>query len=56
MAGPRSPDVRDILDAVAAGELTPAAAEARLAGYVTGEAGLIARQFDAARDADGSDE
>jgi NCAIR mutase (PurE)-related protein len=38
--------MRDILDAVAAGELTPAAAEAQLAGYVTGEAG----RFDTARE------
>jgi NCAIR mutase (PurE)-related protein len=38
--------MRDILEAVAAGELSPAAAEARLAGYVTGDAG----RFDAARE------
>jgi hypothetical protein len=56
VAGPRGPDLRDILDALVAGELTPAAAEARLAGYVTGGAGLTARQLDGARDADGSDE
>ncbi len=37
--------MRDILDAVAEGELTPAAAEARLRGYATSEAG----RFDAAR-------
>ncbi|MFC7134645.1 MULTISPECIES: nickel pincer cofactor biosynthesis protein LarB [Salinibaculum] len=38
--------MRDILDAVAAGELSPEAAEAKLRGYVTGEAG----RFDAARE------
>jgi NCAIR mutase (PurE)-related protein len=38
--------MRDILDAVAAGELSPEAAEAQLAGYVTGDAG----RFDAARE------
>ena len=38
--------MRDILEAVAAGELSPAAAEAELAGYVTGDAG----RFDAARE------
>jgi hypothetical protein len=38
--------MRDILDAVAAGDLSPAAAEARLRGYATGEAG----RFDAARE------
>jgi hypothetical protein len=38
--------MREILDAVAAGELSPEAAEARLAGYVTGDAG----RFDAARE------
>jgi NCAIR mutase (PurE)-related protein len=38
--------MRDILDAVAAGELSPETAEARLAGYVTGDAG----RFDAARE------
>jgi NCAIR mutase (PurE)-related protein len=38
--------MRDILDAVAAGELSPAAAEARLRGYATTEAG----RFDAARE------
>jgi hypothetical protein len=38
--------MREILAAVAAGDLSPAAAEARLAGYVTGEAG----RFDAARE------
>ncbi len=37
--------MRDILEAVAAGELSPARAEAELAGYVTSEAG----RFDAAR-------
>jgi NCAIR mutase (PurE)-related protein len=37
--------MREILDAVAAGELSPAAAEAQLRGYATGEAG----RFDAAR-------
>ncbi|MFC4989485.1 MULTISPECIES: nickel pincer cofactor biosynthesis protein LarB [Saliphagus] len=37
--------MRDILEAVAAGELSPVRAEAELAGYVTGEAG----RFDAAR-------
>jgi NCAIR mutase (PurE)-related protein len=40
-------DLRAVLDAVAAGELAPAAAEAALGGYVTGEAG----RFDAAREA-----
>jgi len=38
--------MRDILEAVAAGEMTPEAAEAELAGYVTTEAG----RFDAARE------
>ncbi len=38
--------MRDILDAVAAGELDPAEAEAELAGYATGDAG----RFDAARE------
>lgn len=38
--------MRDILDAVAAGDLTPAEAEAKLAGYATSEAG----RFDAARE------
>ncbi|MFB6122096.1 MAG: nickel pincer cofactor biosynthesis protein LarB [Haloferacaceae archaeon] len=38
--------MRDILDAVAAGDLSPAEAEARLAGYATTEAG----RFDAARE------
>jgi hypothetical protein len=38
--------MRDILDAVAAGDLSPAAAEARLRGYATTEAG----RFDAARE------
>jgi hypothetical protein len=38
--------MRDILEAVAAGELSPAAAEARLAGYATTDAG----RFDAARE------
>ncbi|MFC7140153.1 nickel pincer cofactor biosynthesis protein LarB [Halosimplex aquaticum] len=37
--------MRELLEAVAAGELSPAAAEAELAGYATGEAG----RFDAAR-------
>ncbi len=37
--------MRDILEAVAEGELSPAAAEAELAGYATGDAG----RFDAAR-------
>jgi len=39
--------MREILDAVAAGDLSPAQAEAELAGYATGEAG----RFDAAREA-----
>jgi NCAIR mutase (PurE)-related protein len=38
--------MRDIRDAVATGEMTPAEAEAALAGYATGEAG----RFDAARE------
>lgn len=38
--------MRDILDAVARGDLSPAAAEARLAGYATTDAG----RFDAARE------
>jgi len=38
--------MRDILDRVAAGELSPAAAEAEIRGYATGEAG----RFDAARE------
>lgn len=38
--------MRDILDAVADGDLSPAAAEARLAGYATTDAG----RFDAARE------
>jgi hypothetical protein len=38
--------MREILDAVAAGDLTPAAAEARLRGYATTGAG----RFDAARE------
>jgi len=38
--------MRDILDAVAAGDLGPAAAEAELRGYATGDAG----RFDAARE------
>ncbi|MFB6142287.1 MAG: nickel pincer cofactor biosynthesis protein LarB [Halorientalis sp.] len=38
--------MRELLEAVAAGEVTPAEAEARLAGYATGEAG----RFDAARE------
>jgi hypothetical protein len=38
--------MRDILQAVAAGDLSPEAVEARLAGYVTTEAG----RFDAARE------
>lgn len=37
--------MRDILEAVAAGDLSPVAAEARLRGYATGEAG----RYDAAR-------
>jgi NCAIR mutase (PurE)-related protein len=37
--------MREILEAVAAGELSPAAAEAELRGYATGEAG----RYDAAR-------
>ena len=39
--------MREILEAVAAGDLSPAQAEAELSGYVTGEAG----RFDAAREA-----
>ncbi|WP_251342122.1 nickel pincer cofactor biosynthesis protein LarB [Haloplanus halophilus] len=38
--------MREVLDAVAAGELSPAEAEARLAGYATTDAG----RFDAARE------
>jgi len=38
--------MRDILDAVAAGELTPEEAEVRLRGYATGDAG----RFDATRE------
>jgi len=38
--------MRDVLDAVAAGELTPAEAEAKLSGYATSGAG----RFDAARE------
>ncbi|MFC6837357.1 nickel pincer cofactor biosynthesis protein LarB [Halomarina ordinaria] len=38
--------MRELLEAVAAGDLSPAAAEARLAGYATSEAG----RFDAARE------
>ena len=38
--------MRDILEAVAAGELSPASAEAELRGYATGEAG----RFDATRE------
>src|SRR6056297_899792 len=38
--------MREILEAVAAGELTPAEAEARLSGYATTGAG----RFDAARE------
>ncbi|MFC7213876.1 nickel pincer cofactor biosynthesis protein LarB [Saliphagus sp. GCM10025334] len=38
--------MRELLEAVAAGECSPAEAEAQLSGYVTGEAG----RFDAARD------
>ncbi|WP_276255268.1 nickel pincer cofactor biosynthesis protein LarB [Halomontanus rarus] len=38
--------MRDLLEAVAAGELSPTEAEAELAGYVTGDAG----RFDAARE------
>ncbi|WP_459194583.1 nickel pincer cofactor biosynthesis protein LarB [Halosimplex sp. J119] len=37
--------MRELLEAVAAGDLSPAEAEAKLAGYATGEAG----RFDAAR-------
>lgn len=37
--------MRDVLEAVAAGEMSPEAAEAELVGYVTGEAG----RFDASR-------
>ncbi len=39
--------MREILEAVAAGELTPAEAESKLAGYATTDAG----RFDAAREA-----
>lgn len=38
--------MRDILDAVAAGDLSPEAAEAKLSGYATNEAG----RYDAARE------
>jgi NCAIR mutase (PurE)-related protein len=38
--------MRDVLEAVAAGELSPEAAQARLRGYATTEAG----RFDAARE------
>ena len=38
--------MRELLEAVAAGEMSPAEAEAELAGYATGEAG----RFDAARE------
>jgi NCAIR mutase (PurE)-related protein len=38
--------MRELLDAVAAGEVSPAAAEARLSGYATDDAG----RFDAARE------
>jgi len=38
--------MRELLEAVAAGEVSPAEAETRLAGYATGEAG----RFDAARE------
>ncbi|MBO4247948.1 nickel pincer cofactor biosynthesis protein LarB [Halomicrobium sp. IBSBa] len=38
--------MRELLDAVAAGQVTPAEAEAELAGYATGEAG----RFDATRE------
>ena len=38
--------MRDLLEAVAAGDVSPAEAEARLAGYATGDAG----RFDAARE------
>jgi NCAIR mutase (PurE)-related protein len=41
--------MRDVLEAVAAGELSPEAAEAKLAGYVTTAAG----RFDAARESRG---
>jgi Flp pilus assembly protein TadD len=37
--------MRELLEAVAAGEVSPTDAEARLAGYATDEAG----RFDAAR-------
>ena len=47
---PRVPDdatdLRDLLERVSAGELSPAAAQARIAGYATGDAG----RFDAARE------
>ena len=39
--------MRDLLEAVAAGDVTPAEAEARLAGYATSDAG----RFDATREA-----
>jgi NCAIR mutase (PurE)-related protein len=39
--------MREILEAVAAGDLSPAQAEAEIAGYATGDAG----RFDAAREA-----
>jgi NCAIR mutase (PurE)-related protein len=39
--------MREILEAVAAGDISPAQAEAELAGYATGDAG----RFDAAREA-----
>jgi len=39
--------MRELLEAVAAGEVSPAEAEAELAGYATGDAG----RFDAAREA-----
>ena len=43
--GPQTNRMREILDAVAAGDVTPAEAEAALQGYVTTDAG----RFDAAR-------
>jgi NCAIR mutase (PurE)-related protein len=41
--------MRELLEAVAAGEVSPAEAEARLSGYASDEAG----RFDAAREARG---
>lgn len=43
---PNDRDLREVLDAVASGDCSPAEAEAALGGYVTGEAG----RFDAARE------